>query len=89
MLLLFLYGIISLRSFRAISTDHNLQMSHIHFVNGNTKADLLILNALVVSEGLCDRNGLVDVGWWDREERAFGESKGETQLGVLTGKAKA
>lgn len=67
-----------LRRFKAIRTDHNLQMSNIRFVDGNTKADLLILNALVAFERLCARNGLVDVGLWDKEERVFGECKGET-----------
>lgn len=57
-------------------------MSNTHFVDGNTKAHLLILNTLVISEGLSDRNGWADVGWWDREERVFArrECKEEIQF---------
>lgn len=64
-------------------------MSNTHFVDGNTKVHLLILNTLVISEGLSDRNGQADVGWWDREERVFGECKEEIQFLIVTCKAKA
>lgn len=64
-------------------------MSNIHFVDGNTKAHLLIVNALVISEGLCDRNGRPHTGWRDREERAFEECEGEIQFEVFMCKAKA
>lgn len=75
----YLYGALEL---------HNLQMSNIHFADGNTKAQPLILNVLVSSEGLWDRDGQDDQGWWDREE-IFGECSGEIKLEIATWEVQA
>lgn len=64
-------------------------MSNIHFVDGNTKEHLLILNSLGVFAGLCTRNSQASVGWQDRKETVFEEYKGEIKFENLMCKAEA